>query len=94
MYILALMVSIAMILDGMLLWEKDLGVYYTQRGWGTGSSPVLYKDVLYIQRDNEENSFLIALNAKTGEEIWRVPRDEKTTYSTPYLWKNRIGQKL
>ena len=81
-------------LGGRLLWEKDLGVYYTQRGWGTGSSPVLYKDVLYIQRDNEENSFLIALNAITGEEKWRVQRDEKTTYSTPYIWKNKIRTEI
>ena len=77
-------------IEGKLLWEKDLGVYYTQRGWGTGSSPVLYRDVLYIQRDNEENSFLVALNAVTGEEKWRIKRDEKTTYSTPYIWKNKI----
>ena len=77
-------------IEGKLLWEKDLGVYYTQRGWGTGSSPVLNKDVLYIQRDNEENSFLVALDAVTGDEKWKVLRDEKTTYSTPYIWKNKI----
>jgi len=81
-------------MEGKLLWEKDMGVYYTQRGWGTGSSPVLYKNTLYIQRDNEENSFLIALDAITGEEKWKVQRDEKTTYSTPYIWKNKIRTEL
>ena len=81
-------------MEGRLQWEKDLGVYYTQRGWGTGSSPVLYKDILYIQRDNEENSFVVALDAVTGDEKWKVQRDEKTTYSTPYIWKNKIRTEL
>lgn len=81
-------------MDGNLLWKKNLGVYETQRGWGTGSSPVVYKDVLYVQVDNEENSFLVALNAATGEQIWKAERDEKTNYSTPYIWKNSVRTEL
>lgn len=81
-------------LDGKLLWQKDLGAYYTQKGWGTGSSPVIYNDVVFIQFDNEENSSLIALDPATGNEKWRVARDEKTTYSTPYIWKNKIRTEI
>jgi outer membrane protein assembly factor BamB len=81
-------------MEGKLLWQKDYGVNYTQRGWGTGSSPILYKNVLYIQYDNEENSSFIAINAASGDEKWRVKRDEKTTYSTPYIWKNKIRTEL
>ena len=81
-------------MEGKLLWQKEFGPYYTQRGWGTGSSPILYNDVLFIQFDNEENSFIIALNAESGEEKWRVRRDEKTTYSTPYIWKNKTRTEL
>ena len=81
-------------LDGELLWSKDPGAYETQRGWGTGSSPVLWKDRLFIQADNEEESFLLALDKQSGEEIWRVERDEKTSYSTPYIWKNTHGTEL
>jgi outer membrane protein assembly factor BamB len=81
-------------MNGVLLWEKDFGHYYTQRGWGTGSSPVLFKDVLFIQFDNEENSSIIAINVATGEEKWRIKRDEKTTYSTPYIWKSKIRTEL
>jgi outer membrane protein assembly factor BamB len=81
-------------MGGKLLWQKDLGSYKTQNGWGTGSSPVLYKDALYIQFDNEENSFLVAINSATGEEKWRAPREEKTTYSTPYIWKNKVRTEL
>lgn len=81
-------------MEGNLLWNKDFGPYYTQRGWGTGSSPVLYNDVLYIQFDNEENSYIIALDAASGNEKWRTSREEKTTYSTPFIWKNRIRDEL
>lgn len=81
-------------LDGELLWKKDMGAYKTLNGWGTGSSPVIYKDVLYVQVDNEEHSFLAALDSGTGEEKWKVDRDEKTNYSTPVIWKNSVRTEL
>jgi len=81
-------------LEGTLLWEKDLGAYETLNGWGTGSSPVLFQGVLYLQVDNEVNSFLVALDAASGEEVWKVSRDEKTNYSTPVIWKNSSRTEL
>lgn len=81
-------------MNGDLVWEKDLGAYETQNGWGTGASPLLYKGTLYVQVDNEVNSFLVALDAETGKEIWRVDRDEKTSYTTPYIWKNNSRTEL
>ncbi len=81
-------------LNGNLLWQKEFGPYYTQKGWGTGSSPIIYNNVVYIQFDNEENSFLAAFDVSTGEEKWRIQREEKTTYSTPYIWKNKIRTEL
>lgn len=81
-------------LDGELLWENDLGAFKTLRDWGTGSSPVVYDNRVYVQVDNEEQSFLVALDATSGEEVWRVNRDEATNYSTPIIWKNRIRTEL
>lgn len=81
-------------LEGKLIWQKDLGSYKTMNDWGTGSSPVVYKDVLYIQVDNEENSFMVALDAATGSEKWKANRDEKTSYSTPVIWNNKFGTEL
>lgn len=75
-------------MKGNLIWQNDLGAFKTLNSWGTGSSPVLYKNVVYLQIDNEVNSFIVALDALSGAEKWRVAREEKTTYSTPYLWKN------
>ena len=80
--------------EGELIWKKDLGVYKTQKDWGTSTSAVLYKNNLYLQLDNEDESFLVAMNKKTGEEIWRIPREEKTNWSTPVIWKNRVRTEL
>lgn len=81
-------------LTGKRLWQKDLGSFKTLNGWGTGSSPVIYQDVLYVQVDNEEHSFLVALDAASGNEKWKVDRDEKTNYSTPVIWENKIRTAL
>jgi outer membrane protein assembly factor BamB len=75
-------------LDGNLVWEKDLGNYPMMAGWGTSSSPVLADGKLFVQLDNEEQSFLVALDAATGEELWRVDRAERSNWSTPLVWRN------
>jgi outer membrane protein assembly factor BamB len=41
-----------------------------------------------VVNDNDENSFLVALDKTTGEEIWRVPREEESNWATPYVWQN------
>jgi outer membrane protein assembly factor BamB len=80
--------------DGNQLWTKEFGVYPTQMGWGTGSSPVVHDGRVFVQYDNDAESFLIALDAKTGDEIWRVPRDERSNWATPFVWKNRQRTEL
>lgn len=77
-------------LDGNPLWKKDLGSYPMAMGFGTGSSPALADGRLFIQCDNEQKSFLVALDGKTGAELWRVDRPERTSYSTPFIWKNQM----
>jgi outer membrane protein assembly factor BamB len=74
---------------GKLLWKADLGTYPMSMGHGTGSSPALDGGRLFIQCDNEEKSFLVALDAKTGKELWRTARPERTSWSTPLVWKNK-----
>jgi outer membrane protein assembly factor BamB len=76
-------------LAGNQLWTRDLGSHRMQFGWGTGSSPVLHDDYVYVQCDNDEKSFLVALNKKSGDEVWRMERDEKSNWSTPYIWRNK-----
>jgi len=75
-------------MNGKPLWSKKWEPVKTRYGWGTAASPVLYKDRLYIVNDNDEHSFILALNKKTGEQVWRTEREEGTNWATPYIWEN------
>lgn len=71
--------------DGKLIWEKDLGDMQTRNGFGEGASPTIYRDTLIVPWDQESGSFITALDAATGEEKWKEPRDEVTTWNTPLV---------
>jgi len=73
---------------GKPVWSQRWEPYHTRYGWGTAASPVLYKDRIYIVDDNDDHSFLAALDKRTGKQIWRVERDEGSNWSTPYIWEN------
>ena len=81
-------------MDGNLQWQRDLGVYEMRAGWGTSSSPTLLNDRLFIQVDNQEQSFLVALDTASGETVWQIDRDESSQYSSPFIWKNSLRTEL
>ena len=72
-------------LNGVLVWQKDLGRMHTLHAHGEGSSPVLYGNALIVCWDHEAGSFLYAFDKRTGEILWKVARDEKTSWSTPLV---------
>jgi outer membrane protein assembly factor BamB len=73
---------------GRQVWARKFGPFKTRNGWGAAASPVLHRDRLYIVNDNDEQSFLVALDARTGAEIWRVNRAEGTNWATPFVWEH------
>ena len=75
----------ALDLDGNKLWEKDLGIMRTRAQFGEGSSPALADGTLVVPFDHEGDSFIVALNSSNGNEQWRQPRDEQTTWATPLI---------
>lgn len=75
-------------LQGHLLWTNRCETHKSRNGWGTGISPALHGDRLYVLNDNDEISYLLALDKRTGKEIWRTPRDEKSNWATPFIWQN------
>jgi outer membrane protein assembly factor BamB len=75
-------------LDGEELWRKRLDPVKMRNNWGTAASPVLHGDQLFLVNDNDEASYLLALDAKTGEQRFRVGRDEKSNWVTPFVWEN------
>ena len=72
-------------LDGKQLWDVDLGDLRTRNGFGEGASPALAGDLLLVLWDQEDQSYLVALDKSTGEEAWRVERDEPTSWTTPLV---------
>ena len=74
--------------DGGPVWSQPFAPHATRLGWGTAASPVLHDGKLFIVCDNEEESFLVAFDAATGNQIWRVSRDERSNWATPVVWKN------
>ena len=81
-------------LDGNQVWKQDIGAFPTSNNFGTGSSVAVALGNVFIQCDNEDQSFVIALNAKTGEEVWRKDRDVSTSWSSPIVWTNRKRTEL
>ena len=73
---------------GHEVWSKPLEPHKMRAGWGTAGSPVLQGDRLYVVSDNDQQSYLLALDKRTGKEVWRVNRDEGSNWSTPYVWEN------
>ncbi len=74
--------------DGRTVWSAPIQPQKTRYGWGPAASPVLYRDRLFLVNDNDEHSYLLALDKTTGKELWRTDRDEKSNWSTPHVWQN------
>ena len=70
-------------LDGEVQWKKQLGMMRTKHGHGEGSSPVLHGETLVVNWDHEGQSFVVALDKRTGEERWKILRNEVTSWATP-----------
>jgi outer membrane protein assembly factor BamB len=75
----------ALDMNGQPLWEKDLGDMKVKLGFGEGSTPALARDRVIVQWDDEKESFLVALDKKTGKELWRQKREEATSWASPLV---------
>lgn len=72
--------------NGKLIWEKDLGVQMRMRlQFGEGGAPALFGNLLIHHFDQESGSFMVALDKRNGKEVWRVTRDEASSWSTPFI---------
>jgi outer membrane protein assembly factor BamB len=80
--------------DGKVVWSKPIGPFKTRNNWGTGASPVLNGNRIYIVNDNDEQSFLAAYDKRTGAEVWKVNRAEGTNWTTPFVWENSVRTEI
>ena len=74
--------------EGNVKWEKDLGDMRTRNSFGEGSSPAIYGDRIVVNWDHEGDSFIVALDKRTGKELWRNARHEVSTWVTPLIVKH------
>jgi outer membrane protein assembly factor BamB len=81
-------------MNGKPVWSKPIGPFKMRQGWGAAASPIVYQNQVYLVNDNEEQSFLVAYDAATGAERWRVKRHEGSNWSTPYIWENSVRTEL
>src|SRR5262249_12126919 len=73
-------------LEGNLKWSKDLGRMQTRMGFGEGASPALHGNTVIISWDDEtDNDFIVALDKRDGKQLWKIPRNEDTGWSTPLI---------
>lgn len=75
-------------LDGKELWRKELGNFKAGNGFGTGSSLVVHDQNIFVQYDNDEQSFVAAFDTTSGKQVWRNDRSTKTSWSTPLIWSS------
>ena len=81
-------------MEGRELWSRKWGSFEMGWNWGTSASPVLHGDRLFVLNDNHQQSFLVALDKRTGKDVWRVDRDEKSNWTTPFVWTNALRTEI
>ena len=80
--------------DGALIWKKDLGLHPMAQDWGTSSSPTILDGKVFVQVDNEQSSFVVAIDIRTGDEVWRQPREERSNWGSAIIWENSHRKEL
>ena len=87
-------------LNGKLLWKQDLGLldsgwfYDPDYQWEHGSSPVIFRDLVIVQADVQKDSFIAAYSLKTGKLVWKTPREEISSWSTPTVYEGKSRAEL
>jgi outer membrane protein assembly factor BamB len=87
-------------MSGKPLWQVDLGrvdmgAYdIPSYEWGPASSPIIWNDLVILQVDTQADSFMLALNAATGETVWKTDRDELPSWGTPTVISTPNGAEL
>jgi outer membrane protein assembly factor BamB len=85
-------------LDGTLLWKRQWEPRPIYLDFGTASSPTVHGGRVYLLQDNEAEPSLVALDAKTGEDVWRTARPGskgmRSSWMTPFVWTNALRTEI
>ena len=79
--------------EGNKIWERPMGPFRDE--YGSGSSPVLIDEKIILQEDHDLDSFLMALDTRTGKTLWKMARPGAVrSYSTPAVWTSNGRKQL
>ena len=81
-------------LDGKPIWSEKIEPEKTLADYGSAASPIVHDGQVIVVYDNQRESYIASYNAKTGKEHWKTKREEKTTWATPYIWKNKLRTEI
>jgi outer membrane protein assembly factor BamB len=82
-------------LNGKLLWQKDAGIRMAMRlAFGEGTGVVVHNRRVYLAFDHQQEGAVIALDATNGRELWRTPRNENSSWSTPLVVEHQGKHQL
>jgi outer membrane protein assembly factor BamB len=79
---------VALDMNGKPVWQRNLVKEYGKMDiqWGTGSSPIVYKDTVILQSYHPASAYLLALDSRTGKDRWKIDGKRGAfSYSTPYV---------
>ena len=72
-------------LEGNKLWSQQVGTGADRRGWGSASSPILYKDLVIVTAAAEKQA-IVAFHKQSGEVVWQqIAEGLAGTWGTPVL---------
>lgn len=87
-------------INGRFMWKVDLGrvdmgAYdIPTYEWGPASSPIIWENLVILQCDTQADSFLLALDAATGQIVWKTDRQEIPSWGTPTIATTSTGPQL
>lgn len=73
----------ALDMKGNIIWQKTFGKMRMRLGFGEGVPTVLDGERLLLNFDQEDGSYFQVLDKNTGKEIWKVERQEVSSWSPP-----------
>ena len=82
----------AFTLDGKKLWSRDLGVF--ESPWGVAACPIIVDDLVIQNGDSDADAFIMGLDKRTGETVWRTARPDNRGWSTPIVIEAAGRQEL
>jgi outer membrane protein assembly factor BamB len=80
---------------GKELWRHPLPVALSGGGFGSGTSPALVRNLVLLNRDQDQNSSVLVVDIATGKTVWETARPEaRGSFGTPVLWKHERVEEI